>query len=201
MRSEWASSGIFIWPSLLHRKEKNALLPLQRQAKQESTCPLEKTSNYRKSVRMCDQAVAEQRVLSHKVHRVNNDANVQSMGHLQKGNRKPNHQSESSMSTRAPKPSYLHAPKRSPNTCSNVSTHHNDITGVRPHKATNNPRKEERELSDARLRARYASLQRDNNPDRNYRGAGARRLRSATTRSLEANGSMQINDGHVKLGA
>ena len=37
-----------------------------------------------------------------------------------------------------------------------------------------------RELSDARLRARYASLQRDNKPDGNYRGAGATRLRSAT---------------------
>ena len=50
-------------------------------------------------------------------------------------------------------------------------------------KCINKPRWEEKILlSDARLRARRASLWRDHHADGNYRGAGAKRLRSAITK-------------------
>ena len=50
-------------------------------------------------------------------------------------------------------------------------------------KCINKPRWEEKRLLlDARFRARPASLRRDNHPDGNYRGAGAKRLRSTITK-------------------
>ena len=49
-------------------------------------------------------------------------------------------------------------------------------------KCNNKPRWEEKRLLDARLRARRASLWRDNHTDGNYRGAGAKRLRNILTK-------------------
>ena len=67
-------------------------------------------------------------------------------------------------------------------------------------KCINKPRWEEKRLlSDARLRARRASLWRDHHPDGNCRGAGAKRPRRAITKVVRTIRWRVRNTGHVTV--
>ena len=86
---KWASSGVHIWPSSLHKllskckanRKVKSVVSRDNKVKGNTTTE-EKNNAKRDDVCMRDQAPTERRVLSEKLHGIKVVANVQNVGHL-----------------------------------------------------------------------------------------------------------------------